>query len=73
MDARALCPSEACTTVYRQCKLAKRDHASLGAMLRLVDYWMTHALYMRTLTAATDFISALRPADMPDFEVRTSP
>ena len=53
----------------RQCKLARKDRASLASVLRLVDYWMTHALSVRMGSAANDLITALRPADLPDFEV----
>ena len=49
--------------------MARRDLGSLGSMLRLVDYWMTQALSVRTASAAADFIAALRPTDLPDFEV----
>ena len=53
---------------YRQCKVANKDNASLRGMLRLVDYWMTHALFLRISSAAQELISALRPADLPEFE-----
>lgn len=53
----------------RQCKLADADRAGLGGILRLVDYWMNQALAVRMSGTVQELHRALRPADLPDFEV----